>query len=447
MEDPQPSSSPLPDVTNVFDTRTPWAVRLEFVLEMMRDLSNHTEPMDMVKSYARHIRRVVPYDTYVSMSRRGLEYPHFRITRSEAMGRDFDPWTNPHQVPQFEGGLLAELIYGEEPAVIDDLRLEPSDPAAPYLQGVQSLVAIPLYDNGKSLNMSIIARRGRAAFDRQLLPALVALSNLFGRAAHAQVLRRELGTAYESLDRELRVVADIQRSLLPAHLPSIPNLELSAYYHASARAGGDYYDIFPLMSTANKHPCSWGILLADVSGHGPPAAVMMAITHSIAHLGKDLPGEPASMLQFINQNLAARYTADNGRFVTGIYGVWEPNSRTLRYANAGHPPPLRRSASGQVRPLGGERSLPLGLEAVEEYVENTQRFEPGETLLMFTDGITESRRGVEADLFGEKRLAQALASCDGSPKMVIERVLHDLKTFTDGAPAVDDRTLLVLKVR
>jgi sigma-B regulation protein RsbU (phosphoserine phosphatase) len=447
MENPEQPSSLLSDVTNVFDSRTPWAKRLEFVLEMMRDLSNHTDPMDMVKSYARHIRRVVPYDSYLSLSRRGLEHPHFRITRSETLGKDFDPWQNPHRIPLFEGGLLAELIYGEEPAVIDDLQLEPSDPAVPFLKGVRSLVAIPLYDNGKSLNMSVIARRERAAFDRTMLPALVALSNLFGRAAHAQVLRRELGTAYESLDRELRVVADIQRGLLPSQLPSIPNLEMSAFYHASARAGGDYYDVFPLAATAGRHGCSWGILLADVSGHGPPAAVMMAITHSIAHLGKDLPGEPASMLRFINENLAARYTAGNGRFVTGIYGVWDPNSRTLRYANAGHPPPLRRKVDGQVDSLDGERGLPLGVEAVEKFPETEQTLAPGETLLMFTDGITESRRGTEADLFGEKRLASALAACDGSPKKVIEQVLHELKSFTDGAPAADDRTLLVMKVR
>ena len=89
--------------------------------------------------------------------------------------------------------------------------------------------------------------------------------------------------AYEIVEHELKVVADIQRSLLPQVLPAIPGLELGAYYQTSQWAGGDYYDFFPLPDGR------WGILIADVSGHGTPAAVMMAITHSLAH---GLPGQP-----------------------------------------------------------------------------------------------------------------------------------------------------------
>ena len=97
------------------------------------------------------------------------------------------------------------------------------------------------------------------------------MSSLFGRATHNLVLRNELKQTYDIVERELKVVADIQRSLLPQVLPKIPNLELAAYYRTSRWAGGDYYDFFPLPDGR------WGILVADVSGHGTPAAVMMAI--------------------------------------------------------------------------------------------------------------------------------------------------------------------------
>ncbi len=114
------------------------------------------------------------------------------------------------------------------------------------------------------------------------------------------------------------MVADIQRSLLPQVLPTIPTLELAAYYRTSRWAGGDYYDFFPLPDGR------WGILIADVSGHGTPAAVMMAITHSLAH---SLPGPadpPAALLGHVNRQLSHRYTAANEVFVTAFYGVYDP---------------------------------------------------------------------------------------------------------------------------
>ena len=123
--------------------------------------------------------------------------------------------------------------------------------------------------------------RRRPAFDPETFPEWFWVSSLFGRVTHNLVLREELKDAYEIVERELKVVADIQRSLLPQVLPKIPTLELAAYYRTSRWAGGDYYDFFPLPDGR------WGILIADVSGHGTPAAVMMAITHSLAH---SLPG-------------------------------------------------------------------------------------------------------------------------------------------------------------
>ncbi len=102
------------------------------------------------------------------------------------------------------------------------------------------------------------------------------MSNLFGRATYQLVLMQRLQEAYEAADYEMKVVADIQRSLLPKKPPKIPTLSVAAYYHTSNRAGGDYYDFFPLPDG------QWGILIADVSGHGTPAAVLMAVMHSLA---------------------------------------------------------------------------------------------------------------------------------------------------------------------
>src|SRR5262249_14012835 len=152
-----------------------------------------------------------------------------------------------------------------------------------YFAGQRSLVAIPLYDQGVALNMVIVMRKEPGAFAKEQVPELVWMSNLFGRATSNLVLAEELRKANAAIDQELKIVGDIQRSLLPGRLPKIPTMDLAASYQPSRRAGGDYYDFFPL--PGNK----WGILIADVSGHGTPSAVLMAITHTIAHT---YPGEP-----------------------------------------------------------------------------------------------------------------------------------------------------------
>src|SRR4029077_16157250 len=195
------------------------------------------------------------------------------------------------------------------------------DPAAEYLAGHCSLMAIPLFDQGVALNMVILLRKEPAAFPKEELAQLVWLSNLFGRATSNLVLSDELQRAYQALDRELKAVGEMQRSLLPAPFPTIPTLDLATPHQPSQRAGVDYYDSFPL--PAGK----WGIFIADVSGHGTPAAVLMAVTHCIAptHPGPAVP--PAQVLAYLNHHLTARYVNQNGMFVTAFYGIYDPATR------------------------------------------------------------------------------------------------------------------------
>ena len=234
------------------------------------------------------MRQLRPLDGSVSLSRRGLQPPWCRITRSTRWAEEINPWKEPDRLPLVSGGLLPELIYGDEPRLFDDLRVADDEPAVEYLDGFRSVVAIPLYDGGEALNMALLMRREPGAFDPEELPDLVWMSNLFGRATYQLVLMERLKEAYEAVDYEMKVVADIQRSLLPKKPPQIPTLSMAAYYHTSQRAGGDYYDFFPFSDG------TWGILIADVSGHGTPAAVLMAVTHSLAHTYAGRRRRPAS---------------------------------------------------------------------------------------------------------------------------------------------------------
>ena len=150
------------------------------------------------------------------------------------------------------GGLLARLIYAGMPELIEDLVWDKDDPAAEFLNGSRSLLAIPMYDQGESLNMVVLLSDLPPPSTRTKSRISSGGTNLFGRATGNLVLKHDLQRAYEALDRELKIVADIQLSLLPAELPRIPTLDLAAYYRPSHRAGGDYYDFFPCRTTSGE---------------------------------------------------------------------------------------------------------------------------------------------------------------------------------------------------
>ena len=416
----------------------PWQDRLKFVIETVRELSAQTDPQEMVRNYSKRMRQVMPVDANVSLSRRGYQSPDVRITRASIWGNNVNPWKETNLVIH-HGGLFSKLIYADEPSVIDDLRVEPDDPAAPFVAGMRSLMMIPLFDKGVALNAVILMRRERGGFDREALPERVWLSNLFGRATHNLVLAEQVKQAYEALDRELQVVSNIQRSLLPAELPMIPGVELAVHYQTSRRAGGDYYDFFPLPDGR------WGILIADVSGHGTPAAVLMAVTHSIAHTYGSPPTPPAMLLDFVNQHLAARYTNGNGTFVTAFYGIYDPGRREMVFASAGHPSPRVRRGSKAGSPIESacaSNGLPLGIDSDADYSDAMIRFAPGDLMVLYTDGITEAHREGDFALFGEERLDQALSHCQPTAGDALECILRDVNHFTAAAAPSDDQTLL-----
>ena len=417
-----------------------WQARLDNIMEMMREMSRHTDPQEMVAAYGRHVGRMLPRDRWLSISRRDIESPKFRVTRYSGWTEQINPWKEKDRLPVLDGGLLGELIYAGEPRIIDDLQLSPDDPAAEYLAGQRSLMAIPMLDQGEALNMVISTFEKPHAFDKQRFPEIVWTAILFGRSTHNLVLADQVRTAYNLVDRELQAVGNIQRSLLPAMVPDIPTMKLAVHYQTSQRAGGDYYDFFPLPDGR------WGILIADVSGHGTPAAVMMAVTHSIAHLYPGTSAPPSDMLNFVGRHLSRRYTDSVGSFVTAFYAIFDPNSRLLTYSSAGHNPPrLRRCATGEILSLDGAGSYPLGITSDVHNEDASVQLQPGDQLLLYTDGITEAY-GADGTMFGLTRLDQVLSHCQHDAGDIMQSIVAAVDDFTAGEPVTDDRTVVAAKI-
>lgn len=429
--------------------RKPWKEELAIIDDTMKAISGVTDPEDLVDAYWNGIGKLLAIGEYVALSRRGVAAPHYVVTRSSRFTEHFNPWTQRDKLPVLSGGLLGEIAYAERPLILEDLadRLRPDDPGHFYLQGFGSAVALPQYDGGLALNTTVMLFPPGAEIDHAAIPILHWQSGLFGRGTRNLVLRNQLDEALASIDRELKAVGEIQRSLLPRELPAIAGVELWASYRTSARAGGDYYDLYPLSGGR------WGIFIADVSGHGTPAAVLMAIIRAIAHTFAPDHQSPTDLLAFLNRELVRSY-AQQGAFVTAFYAILDParpdGSRRLTYSSAGHNPPRLVRVGGDSRVVGLDQDadLPMGILPEPEYQPVRVDLGAGDLLVFYTDGITEAAgAGAAYDQFGTGRLDAACGAAAAlGPRGVLERIEAEVEAFTGGAAPGDDRTMVAVRL-
>ncbi len=424
--------------------RREWREELEIIDKTMKAISGVSDPEELVSVYWNGIGELLPIEDFISVSRRHTTAPNYYITRSSRFAEDINPWTQRHKLPHLSGGIMGDVAYANKPVFMDDLdkRLRSDDPAHFYLQGFSSLIALPQYDGGEGINVTCMLLPAGESIDPSIIPVLHWQSGLFGRGTQNLVLKNQLGEVLEALDRELQTVGEIQRSLLPDQLPKVNGVDLAADYVTSARAGGDYYDFFPLPGGR------LGIFIADVSGHGTPAAVLMAITHAIAHAEPGTHAPPDALLTYLNRRLVRSYTR-SGAFVTAFYGILDPATGELEYSIAGHNPPRLIRADGVIG-LEDAASLPLGIMDDTAYTKAKLTLRDGDLVVFYTDGITEAAGPLRDDgsieRFGTDRLDRLMLECGGTDAAdCIARIRKAVAAFSSELPPGDDQTLIALR--
>jgi serine phosphatase RsbU (regulator of sigma subunit) len=263
-----------------------------------------------------------------------------------------------------------------------------------------------------------------------------ALETVAGEAASAIESARLYREATEKarLERELQVAAEIQRALLPDALLTGSHFEVAAASIPCRAIGGDFFDYFNL---PDDH---FGFALGDVAGKGPPAALLTAMIQGAFAAQVSSAGSPAALMALVNRTLIRR--AIQSRFATVIYGTLSPDGR-LTYSNAGHNPPVMMTRNGVRRLETG--GLILGLFPQASYEEETIQLASGDTLVIFSDGVTEALNAA-GDEFGEERLLESLEACRSlPPEAVLDRILTAVRTFAASAAQNDDVTALVLR--
>ena len=249
-------------------------------------------------------------------------------------------------------------------------------------------------------------------------------------------LADRLAAANRLLDREALAVGRLQRELLPEALPQVPGYGWSVHYETCTRAGGDYYDFARLADGRI------GILIADASGHGAPAAVVMAMTRTLLHTGTETSA-PDRVMARLNREMGR--LLPEGWFVTACFAVLDPPSGALEYSLAGHPPPLvMRARTGSPERLAVAGGPLLGPFSGVEYTSGRTRLEPGDTLVLYTDGLTEAE-DTAGRLLGEDAVRAALELApDLEPGAIRARILDRVARHRAGFAASDDLTLLIL---
>ena len=184
------------------------------VLALLKDLSRHHDPSSMHGAYAEHRNRMISIDRSVSLSRRDLKAPFYRITRSDLWTEEINPWTQKNRLPTLAGGLLGKLIYDGTAVILDRIEIAPDDPAGEHLAGMKSLAAIPHFDDGVAVNMVVYMRKEESAFDPATFPQMVLLSGMFGRAMNGLVLAAGLSTAKQELQNMYHTMTDLSDTVL-----------------------------------------------------------------------------------------------------------------------------------------------------------------------------------------------------------------------------------------
>jgi len=232
------------------------------------------------------------------------------------------------------------------------------------------------------------------------------------------------------MSREANEARKIQQALLPRSSPYIPGFVISGLSTPAGAVGGDWYDFIAFADGR------WGLVLADVSGKGTAAALLMSATRGMLRSLAEAACSPSEVLTKLNQLLVNDFPS--GRFVTMLYGVLDPVARTLTFASAGHLRPLLIENS-HARFLDTERGMPLGIGA-GDYSEAQVQLPPDSRLLFYSDGITEATNP-EEDEYGADRLEKHFRQSEASA----ESILEDVRTFANGAGLHDDATVILVK--
>ncbi|NUQ82433.1 MAG: SpoIIE family protein phosphatase [Bacteroidetes bacterium] len=338
----------------------------------------------------------------------------------------------------YGSGLAGAVAVSGEAIILDDVYQDPRfNPANDQKTGyvTRSMLVLPIMNQQQDqIGVLQLINKRNGVFtdsDQEFAASLAGISAV--AIENARLYEESLRSA--SIKKELSIAREIQSKLIPTTLPDIPGFELAFRYEACSEVGGDYLQLMPLPDGSQL------VIIADVSGHGIPAALLVSTLHATVESHLESVSSLEKLAAMLN-NLIYR-NSTSSTYITFFALILHPDG-TFRWLNAGHPSPVLVSGSAATLPFEAS-GPPLGMLRDMKYEEQTSRLMSGDCLALFTDGITENFNSSE-DMFGEEGLGATMIRCQKVPGSdLIESVFQDLNAFTNHAPPDDDRAILVLR--
>ncbi len=323
-------------------------------------------------------------------------------------------------------GMVGHVAATARTRYAPDVSVDPH--YLPCEPGIRSEVDIPLIHAGRVIGVLSASHHELDAFSPEQLQLLEGMAGHIAVAVENARRFREERQERERMQKDAQEARFIQQALFPKTCPRIPGFRVEGKSVPAGAVGGDWYDFLPLGGG------KWGIVLADVSGKGMAAALLMSATRGILRSLAETSGGPAEVLEKLNRALLA--DIPSGRFVTMVYAVLDPAARVLTFANAGHPWPILADGAGPCF-LQTQSGLPLGLAATS-FSEFRVEFTVGSHLLLYSDGITEAMRADEEE-FGAERLRARLGR-----ECTPEELIAEAAAFAGSGGLTDDATVILI---
>lgn len=324
--------------------------------------------------------------------------------------------------------MVGHIGFTEETYYSPDVTIDPYYQVSE--ESTRSELDIPLKIRGRLIGVFNFQHQEKNAFTNSRIQLLEALAGHVATAIENARLFENERKEKDRLVRELNEARSVQLSLFPDLTPDIPGFEITGLCIPCREVGGDWFDYIPLPDGRIA------IVLADVAGKGTGAALLMASARSITRMFAEQGLPPAEVLLNVNRILVT--DLPRTRFVTMIYAIIDPASKSIVFSNAGHLTPLFADSNG-LRFLDIDSGLPLGIQE-GYFAEHRIEMSSGSRLLLYSDGITEAMNSISEE-FGEERLKEHLTN----PSASIQSLLESVNVFLNGFAASDDMTVVMIK--
>ncbi|MCA1815641.1 MAG: SpoIIE family protein phosphatase [Acidobacteria bacterium] len=413
--------------------------KLRLLLDITKKISRSLDVEEVVNLVMDTLDQLLPYDAagiYVvecDRSADGKCVPSAlkRFSKTAVRGYDIEEMSDLYM--KVGEGLIGHVAKSGEPLIVPDVRQDPRYVNARHQ--TRSEMVAPIISSEEVLGVFDLESDEPDAYDADDLEVLMMLASQVAIILEKAMLY-EQSVERRRLQAQLEVARQVQLELLPARDPKLEGFDISAYNFSTEEVSGDYYDF---VSIYEDH---LGLVIADVSGKGVPAALLMAFLRASLRAAIQIGYAPNISMAKVSYLLWE--STENNQFVTAFYGVLDATNKTLAYANAGHNPPLLMDAEGKARFIerGG---IPLGLFRDTRYYEYYVPVESGQTLLLYTDGATEAASADGCE-FGRERLEQKVRENRHLPAKELIKSLHDaILEWTGGRGSSDDVTFVVVK--